>query len=330
MSNKKYALVDIHYHLDGALSPEMVIEVAKEENISLPTYDPKELKKYLEVPEDCKSLNEYLTKFDIPGLVLQTKNGLYKNTLDCLKRLSEQGIKYVEIRMAPQLSTVKGLSQEDVVLAMLDARKDGQELYNIKSNFILCMMRNNNNQKQNIETINVAKKLLGKGVVAIDLAGAEALFGNDLFKEHFEYAKQLNVPFIIHAGEADGAESVRKAVEFGAKRIGHGVRSVEDPQVLKLLAEKKIPLEVCPKSNLDTKAISKLSDLPLRQLREAGIKVSINTDDPTVSNTNLENEYDLIASLGFNDEELRQYALDSIDSCFISDKEKEELKKFIL
>ena len=330
MNYKRFALVDIHYHLDGALSPEMIIEVAKEENINLPSFDAVELKKYLEVPENCQSLNEYLTKFDIPGLVLQTKNGLYKNTLDCLKRLSTQGIKYVEIRMAPQLSTAKGLTQEEVVQAMLEARKDAERLYCIKSNFILCMMRSNNNQKQNIETIDVARKYLGKGVVAIDLAGAEALFENDLFKSQFEYAKKLNIPFTIHAGEAAGAESVKKAIEFGAKRIGHGVKSVEDDNVIKLLKEKNIPLEICPKSNLDTKTILKLTDLPLRQLRKSGIKVSINTDDPTVSNTTLENEYRLLNSLGFNEDELKQYTLDSIDSCFLSDKEKDELKKFIL
>lgn len=330
MNLKKYAIVDIHFHLDGSLSPEMVIEVAKEENIELPTYDSKELRKYLEVPEKCESLNDYLTRFDLPNLVLQTVNGIYKNTLDVLKRLSNQGIKYVEIRMAPQLSTAKGLTQSQVVKAMIDAKKEAEKLFNIKSNFILCMMRGTNNVEANIETINVAKEYLGKGVVAIDLAGAEALFKNDLFAQQFALAKSLNIPFTIHAGEAAGSESVKKAIEFGASRIGHGIHSIEDKDVVNALATKKIPLEICPKSNLDTKTISKFSDLPLREFRKAGVKVSINTDDSTVSNTTLENEYKILSSLGFTEEELKQYALDSIDSCFISEKEKDELRKFIL
>lgn len=327
--NKNYCIVDLHLHLDGSLSPKIIIEIAKEENIDLPTYNEKELLNYLQVPATCTSLNEYLTKFDLPNLVLQSKNGLYKATLDLLKREAIDGLKYVEIRMAPQLSTQKGLKQKDVVETLIKAINDGYKIYGIKSNLILCLMRFNNNQKENIETINVAKEFLNKGVVAIDLAGAEALFPNEMFYEQFEYAKELNIPFTIHAGEASDASSVVTALSMGAKRIGHGIHSIDDPKVINYLKEHNIPLEICPKSNIDTKAITKFEELPVKELLKHGVKVTINTDDMTVSNTNLENEFNILKNIGLNDDELKQIALNSIDASFLNDDEKDQLRKFI-
>ena len=166
MDIKKLLIADIHLHLDGSLSSHAVIEIAKKENIVLPTYVEKELDKYLMVDENCASLNEYLTKFDVPNLVLQTKYGLKTAYLDLLKRESEAGLKYVEIRMAPQLSTQKGLSQEEVVKTLIDAKIEGEKLYKIKSNLILCLMRGAT-ESLNLETITVARKYIGKGVVSL-------------------------------------------------------------------------------------------------------------------------------------------------------------------
>lgn len=329
-SYEKYAIADLHLHLDGSLSSEAIIEVAKDENIKLPTYDPKELRKYLEVPEDCPSLNEYLKRFDIPGLVLQTKNGLRKCTLDLLKRLSNDGLKYAEIRMAPQLSTNKGLSQEDVVKTLIETSKEAKDLYGIKSNFILCMMRIPENKKQNEETIELTKKYLNKGVVAIDLAGAEAIFPNEMFSDLFNKINKEHLPLTIHSGEASGAESVKSALTFSPNRIGHGVHSIESEEVMDMLSKKRIPLEICPKSNLDTKAIKSFKDLPVKEFLKRNIIVTINTDDMSVSNTTLKNEYRILSEeVGLSDAELRQIAINTINSAFISDKEKDELLAFI-
>lgn len=325
-----YAITDLHLHLDGSLSPEIIIEIAKEENIKLPTYNPNDLRKYLEVPETCSSLNEYLTKFDLPNLVLQSKNGLYKATKDLLKREAYDGLKYVEIRMAPQLSTLKGLSQKEVVEAILEALKDGEKEYDIKSNLILCLMRNNNNKKENLETINVAKEFLNHGVVALDLAGAEALFPNEMFYEEFELAKDLNIPFTIHAGEASNSESVVTALSMGAKRIGHGIHAIEDKKVVEYISKNRIPLEICPKSNLDTKAIKSFDELPIKKFLENNVLVTINTDDMTVSNTNLKNEYKILKEMGLSDKELLQIANNSIDAAFLTEKEKDELRKYLI
>lgn len=329
MNYEKYALIDLHLHLDGSLSPEIIIEIAKEEKLKLPSYEPNELRKYLEVPENCQSLNEYLTRFDIPNLVLQTKNGLRKCLLDLLKREANDGLKYVEIRMAPQLSTAKGLSQEEVVQELIKAKEETQKLYGIKSNLILCLMRGNNNNVANLETVKIASKYLHRGVVALDLAGAEALFPNEMFADMFLLANNLEIPFTLHAGEAAGADSVRSAISYGAKRIGHGINSIHDEQLMKYLADEKIPLEICPKSNLDTKTIKSFDELPIKEFLNRGIMVTINTDDMTVSNTNLKNEYKILAKIGLTDKQMRQIAINSINAAFINEAEKKELLMFL-
>ena len=328
MDYKKYAIVDLHLHLDGSLSAKAIIEVAKKEGIALPTYDEKELNKYLMVPDNCQSLNEYLERFSLPNSVLQSKQGLEICTLDLLKRLAKDGLKYVEIRMAPQLSTDKGLSQEEVVETLIKTCKIAEKSH-IFSNLILCMMRGNDTKEKNLETIKVAKKFLGKGVVAMDLAGAEGLFPNEMFDEEFKLIHELNIPLTIHAGEASGASSVASALKYHAVRIGHGIHSVEDENVLQELKDKNIYLEICPKSNLDTKTISKYEDLPLRAFINKGIKVSINTDDMTVSNTTLKQEYETLSKMGFNEKELQEFGKNSIEASFVDQKTKDYLLNFI-
>lgn len=330
MNYEKYAIADIHLHLDGSLSPEAVIEVAKKEKIELPTFDKNELRKYLEVPENCQSLNEFLERFALPNLVLQSKYGLNFCTLDLLKRLSNDGVKYVEIRMAPQLSTDGGLSQEDVVVELIKTLKEGEKKYPIKANLILCMMRGTNNYEKNIETIELANKYRNDKVVAVDLAGAEALFPNELFEKEFALIKKYKLNLTVHAGEANGSQSVLSALGFGAMRIGHGINSIHDEKVLDLLKKREICLEICPKSNLDTKTINRYEDLPIRKFMELGIMVSINSDDMAVCNSSVKKEYETLSKLGFKEKELQMFALNTIEYSFADKQTKEYLKKFIL
>ena len=328
MNYRKYALVDLHLHLDGSLSAKAIIEAAKADGINLPSYDEKELNKLLMVPENCGSLNEYLERFDLPNLVLQTEKGLEICTLDLLNRLAKDGLKYVEIRMAPQLSTNKGLSQEKVVETLLKTMKIAEKS-GIFSNLILCMMRGSDTHEKNFETIEVARKFLGKGVVAMDLAGAEALFHNEMFEKEFSKINEINIPLTIHSGEAAGPESVKSALNYGAVRIGHGIHSIEDDNVIKELIKRNVCLEICPKSNLDTKTISKYEDLPIRDFMKKGVKISINTDDMTVSNTTLKQEYETLEKLGFSEEEFKVFAKNSIEFAFCDSKLKGYLYSLI-
>lgn len=328
MDYKKYAIIDLHLHLDGSLSAKAIIKIAKKEGIKIPSFEEKELNEYLIVPHNCGSLNEYLERFSLPNLVLQSKYGLEVCTTDLLERLAKDGLKYVEIRMAPQLSTDQGLTQEKVVKILIKTMKKARKSC-IFSNLILCMMRGNDTHEKNFETIGIAKKFLGKGVVAMDLAGAEALFPNELFKKEFEEINKLGIPLTIHSGEAAGSESVSSALKFGAARIGHGIHSIEDKNVIKELIKRGVCLEICPKSNLDTKTINKYEDLPIREFMKNGIKVTINTDDMTVSNTTLKQEYETLVKLGFSEEELKSFAKNSIDFAFCNSKLKGYLNSLI-
>lgn len=315
---KNYAIIDLHLHLDGSLSLESAKELAKIQNIVLPEND-EEIIERLQVSEGCRDLNEYLEKFAFPGSLLQTKEGISTAVYKLAEELKEQGLLYAEIRFAPQKHMEQGMSQEEVVEAAIDGMKKSD----LKAQLILCCMRGNDNHEENFETVQVAGNYLGKGVCAVDLAGAEALFPTDNFEDLFVLAKELNIPYTIHAGEASGPSSVYKALEFGAKRIGHGVRSIEDFELMKKLTDEKIYLEFCPTSNLNTRIFEKIEEYPIREFLDAGVKITVNTDNMAVSNTTLKEEYALlIETFHLNEKEVKQIVNNSIEASFADDETK--------
>lgn len=329
----KYALVDLHLHLDGSLTPEDVLEMARlGGNVNdLPSTDLNELKKVLVCPENTKDLTEYLKCFDLPAKVMQSRSAIAYSVKSLVKRLDTQGLIYAEIRFAPQFHTNKGMTQDEVVQAALEGLKQGiSESKGIKANLILCCMRGDgSNDAANMETIDLAKKYLGKGVVAIDLAGAEALYPTSYYKPTFEYATQQGVPFTIHAGEADGVSSINLALDYGAKRIGHGVRCYNDAATMARLKQLDVCLDLCPKSNLDTHALDGMTSIaqyPLPTFLQAGVPVTINTDDMTVSDTDLKSEYKrLFEAKILTEQQAEKIVETSIAHAFLSESEKAEL-----
>ena len=305
--------IDLHLHLDGSLRPDTVWELAKEQGISLPASTKEELVSFLRVPKDCGNLTEYLERFELPLLVLQRPEALERAAFELVEDLAGQGIDYAEIRFAPQLSVNDGLTQEEVVEAVIRGLNSGLENYpSIKAGLILCFMRGADNHKANEETLEAARCYKDKGVLAVDLAGAEALFKTADYEKIFKKAREAGMPFTIHAGEADGPESVRKALEFGARRLGHGVRAIEDKELVDRIICEKITMEVCPISNLHTKLAADVYSHPIRRLFDMGVRVTVNTDNMTVSNTSLEREYAFLKKYyGFSDSEIErmnQYA----------------------
>ena len=318
-----YALIDLHLHLDGSLSVDSVKKLASMQNIVIPT-DDAELLHLLQVSADCKDLNEYLEKFDFPLTLLQTREGIRTAVYLLEQELQNQGMLYAEIRFAPQLHMQNGLTQREVVEAAIE----GLQQSDFHSNLILCCMRGDQNHEENIETIQVAKDYLGQGVCAIDIAGAEALFPTENFGDLFQLASDLGVPYTIHAGEAAGPQSVYTALDFGTERIGHGVRSHEDPILTEKLSKAGTPLELCPTSNLNTNIFEQLSDYPLRKLMDAGVKVTINTDNMTVSGTTLEKEFQkLIDTFSLTDEELQTLVRNAADASFANEETKSWLEQ---
>lgn len=306
--------VELHLHLDGSLN---IDSVKKRYNLS-----DDDIKKMMIADDKCTNLNDYLTKFDYPISIMQTKEELEFVTIELLNNLKNQNVIYAEIRFAPQFHTKKGLSQDEVVATILDAKNK----VDIKCNFILCFMRGDNNDDLNYETLEVAKKYYGKGVCAVDLAGAEALFKTENYETLFNKVKEYNLAYTIHAGEADGANSIKSAIKFGTKRLGHGVRCIEDEEVLRYIIDNKIFLEVCPTSNIQTCICDSYKTHPISRLYKEGALVTINTDNMTVSNTTLANEYEkLVLNTDLTIKDIIKMNINSIKASFLSLDEKKEL-----
>jgi len=320
-------MIDLHLHLDGSLAPEDVLLLAKHSGISLPYQTADALRPLLEVEPGCENLGEYLQKFHLPLLVLQTEEALQQAVYLLLKRLAEEGLAYCEIRFAPQLHQQNGLSQRQVVAAAVAGLQQGIAAFGLPAQLILCCMRGDSNHDANIETVHVAKEFLGKGVCALDLAGNEFAYPTEDFAQVFHLATALKIPFIIHAGEAADAKSVWQALSLGAQRIGHGIHAITDAALVAKLAENQIPLELCFTSNLQTKAVQRPQDYPLQAFLAQGIPATINTDNMTVSGTDLRREYRLLQEqFGLAADALEEIACNAADAAFITEAQASKLK----
>lgn len=323
-------MIDLHLHLDGSLAPEEILQLAQFSGIPLPYTDADTLRPFLEAEPDCQSLGEYLQKFDLPLQVLQIEETLTLSVYFLLKRLSKQGLCYAEIRFAPQLHLTRGLTQQQVVAAAVAGLEKGIAEFGMPAQLILCCMRGDDNWAANLETVRTAKHFLGNGVCAVDLAGNEAAYPTESFSSLFCIAKELGIPYIIHAGEAAGPESIRQALKLGAQRIGHGIYAIEDPELMAQLAERQIPLELCFTSNLQTKAAENAQAYPLPRFLELKIPVTVNTDNMTVSGTNLHREYTLLQQqFGFSVDTLQAIACNAAHAAFLTAEKVKKLKKQI-
>lgn len=312
---EKLPKVELHIHLDGSIRPSTAAYLL---NKSI-----EDVSNNMIASDKCEDLNEYLTKFDYPEKILQTKENLERVAYELALDLKKDNVIYAEIRFAPLKHIKEGLTLDSVVDSVLD----GLSKVNIKTNLILCMMRNDT-YSDNLKVIELASKYLNKGVCGIDLAGAEALYKTSSFKELFVMAKKYNIPFTIHSGEADGYDSILATINFGATRIGHGIRAIEYDDLINLIIDNNILLEVCPTSNVQTNAVDKYTDHPIKKLIDKGVNVSINTDNRTVSNISLNLEYKKLQEcFGFTKELFIKTNLNAIEHAFVSLDEKAKLKK---
>ncbi len=318
--------VELHLHLDGSLRVDTVFELAQQGGIDLPVSDSSELKRYLEVGQDCESLKDYLNKFNLPLQVLQqSQAALARVVFELIEDCAKENIKYVEIRFSPLILT-ENFAKEEVVEAVLAGISAGEQEYNIEANLILSCMRHHSPAKS-LEVVDLAIKYQDKGVVAVDLAGNEADFSPELHQKAFELAYQAGLHRTVHAGEAAGAKSVKSAINIlKAERIGHGVNSNQDQELMDYLLTHQIPLEVCPTSNLQTKTVSDIKLHPLKEYYDLGIPITINTDNRRVSNISLTDEYLILyQELGFSLDEIKNIILMGVDSAFILADEKKQL-----
>jgi adenosine deaminase len=314
--------IDIHCHLDGSLDLETTRKLLSErgEEYDLPTLTDR-----MQVSDDCKDLTEYLERFDLPNHCLQDAAGIEESSYALARNTANENVKYLEVRFAPALSATKGMSFRDIIEAVEKGLSRARSEFDIKTGIILCAMRGFD-EEQNREVFHIGREMLGSGVVAVDIAGAEALYPMALYKDLFEYAKKLELPYTIHAGETGNVDNIKGAVELGTRRLGHGIAMASDPETIKLCASKGIGAELCPTSNIHTKAYPGYGDCPIMKFMEYGVPVSLNTDNRTVSHTNSTLEFKGITeALNLEAEDLHKIYQFSVDMIFADDAVKHDL-----
>ncbi len=327
---KSLPKIDLHRHLDGSVRVETIRDAAIKHNFPLPTHDINELKKYVQVSPSCKSLTEFLKTFDFFYEFLKFPDVLeriaYENCEDAVKK---ENIKYLELRFAPPLQTKENFSEEDVLKSVIHGIKYGQRDFGVKVGLILCLYRHPNiTEEQNWKTLKLVEKYFGDYVVGVDLAGDESKYSVELYKEFFKYAKSRDIPITCHAGEAGSALEVYKAIKLGARRIGHGTHLYEDENIMEFVRNEGITLEICLTSNIHTQVVDSIEKHPFKKYYDYGIKVTINTDDPSVSGIDLNHEFILAEDVfNLNFEDIKKLILNSIDASFLKKEDKDLFKK---
>ncbi|MBQ6367643.1 MAG: adenosine deaminase [Erysipelotrichaceae bacterium] len=322
--------LDLHLHLDGSFRIETVWELAQQQNVQMPAQTLEDYKQFLYDCSNAESVNEYLKMFDAPIAVMQDKASLSRVAYELIEDLAKQGLAYAEIRFAPQLHTVKGMSQAEAVEAVLDGRERALADYpQIRIGILTCMMSvgmPDVNWKQNEETIEVCRQYLGKGVVGIDFAGAEGIVPLKEYKALFDKINEYGIPATCHAGDSQDWHTVEDAMSFGVTRIGHGHHIYENPALCREAIERGITLEICPTSNIQCKTRSSYPFHPAKNLFASGMEITINTDNMTLARTTLDMEYDhCLKEMGFEYNDLILMNMNSVMASFMKEEEKTEL-----
>jgi adenosine deaminase len=323
----------LHDHLDGGLRPGTVVDLARETGYSqLPEDDAERLGVWFREAADSGSLERYLETFSHTVGVMQTREALTRVAAECAEDLAADGVVYAEVRYAPEQHLEKGLTLEEVVEAVNEGFREGERRARaagrrIRVGALLTAMRH---AARALEIAELANRYRDLGVVGFDIAGAEAGYPPTRHLDAFEYLKRENNHFTIHAGEAFGLPSIWQALQWcGADRLGHGVRIIDDIQVhedgtVKLgrlasyVRDKRIPLELCPSSNLQTGAASSYAEHPIGLLRRLHFRATVNTDNRLMSGTSMSREFEhLVEAFGYSLEDMQWFSVNAMKSAFI-------------
>jgi adenosine deaminase len=322
----------LHDHLDGGLRPQTILDLAPEAGHELPAADADGLRQWFEDSASSGSLERYLETFDHTVAVMQTAANLRRVARECVLDLADDGVVYAEVRYAPEQHTEGGLSLAQVVEAVRDGFVEGQEQARrdgapIVVRQLLTAMRHQARSRE-IAELTVAYR--DQGVVGFDIAGAEAGYPPTRHLDAFEYLQRENAHFTIHAGEAFGLPSIWQAIQWcGADRLGHGVRIIDDIQVggdgtpalgrlASYVRDKRIPLEMCPSSNVQTGAADSIGEHPIGTLTRLRFRVTVNTDNRLMSGTSMSKEMaKLVDAFGYGIEDLRWFTINAMKSAFL-------------
>ncbi|MEU5783770.1 adenosine deaminase [Micromonospora lupini] len=318
----------LHDHLDGGLRPATIVELAAEVGHELPTTDPEALGRWFVEAADSGSLERYLETFAHTVAVMQTGPALRRVARECALDLAADGVVYAEVRFAPEQHLERDLSLDEVVEAVLAGFAEGtaqavEAGLTIRVGTLLTAMRH---AARSQEIAELAVRHRDAGVVGFDIAGAEAGFPPTRHLDAFEYLQRENFHFTIHAGEAFGLPSIWQAIQWcGADRLGHGVRIVDDiaadgalGRLAAYVRDKRIPLELCPSSNVQTGAVASIADHPIGLLRDLRFRATVNTDNRLMSGTSMSREMSLLVeTFGYGWRELQWFTINAMKSAFI-------------
>src|SRR3954449_171644 len=334
----------LHDHLDGGLRPATIIDLARRIGYDdLPSTDVDQLGRWFRESADSGSLERYLETFAHTVAVMQTVEGLSRVARECVEDLAADGVVYAELRWAPEQHVVEGLTLDQVVEAVLSGFREGEAIAaaagrSIRAVAIVTAMRH---AARSREIAELAVRYRDDGVVGFDIAGAEAGFPPSRHLDAFEYLRRENFHFTIHAGEAFGLPSIWEAIQWcGADRLGHGVRIIDDVTVTgdsleeqvataqlgrlaQWVRDKRIPLEMCPSSNVQTGAATSIADHPIGLLRRLHFRVTVNTDNRLMSGTDMTREMSLLAeAFDYTWADLQWFTINAMKSAFIGFDER--------
>lgn len=334
----------LHDHLDGGLRPSTIIELADEIGYdALPTDDVAELGRWFEESCNSKSLVRYLETFDHTIAVMQRPEAVRRVARECVVDLARDNVVYAEVRGAPELFTRESMTMEDVVRETVIGFKEGMEEartegHTIRVESLLCGMRQNERSREAAEMV---VKFRDQGVVGFDIAGPEDGFPPTLQQEVFDFLRRENAHFTIHAGEAYGLPSIWEAIQLcGAERLGHGVRIIDDIDTSEMagggaaklgrlasyVRDRRIPLELCPTSNLQTGAATSYGEHPIGILNDLRFRVTLNTDNRLMSGTSMSHEMtQCVEHFGWNFADLQRVTINALKSSFIPFDERLEI-----
>jgi adenosine deaminase len=308
---------ELHCHLDGSVRPETLLELGREYKVPMPRNSAEELRDFMLV-SDAKSLEDYLKRFEVTVSVMQTAEAIERIAYELGADAAADGVRYIEVRNAPILNSRGKLEMGEALEAQINGLARAEKDHGIIARSIVCSLRQLP-PETSLELAQLAVAYKDKGVVAFDLAGGEAGFPASAHSDAFAYARKHNLAVTIHAGEGDGARSVRDAVhKCGANRLGHATRLIEDPELTQYVNDRRIGLEICLTSNVQTHAAKSYETHPLRQYFDHGMNLTLNTDNRLMSGTTLTDEYVYAAKrLDFNFDELCTMALNGFESAFL-------------
>jgi adenosine deaminase len=308
---------ELHCHLDGSVRPATLLELGREYNIPMPRDSAEALGEYMLV-SDAKSLEDYLKRFEVTVSVMQSADAIERIAYELGADAAADGVRYIEVRNAPILNSRGTLEMGDALEAQLRGLMRAEHEYGIIARSIVCSLRQLP-PETSLELAQLAVAYKDKGVVGFDIAGGEAGYPASAHSDAFAYARKHNLAITVHAGEGDGARSVRDAVhKCGANRLGHATRLIEDPELTQYVNDRRIGLEICLTSNVQTHAAKSYETHPLRTYFDRGMNLTLNTDNRLMSGTTLSDEYAFAAKhLGFSFDELCTLALNGFELAFL-------------